>query len=195
VKQLAIALCVIQILAAIAMLIAAIVEIETILFVGPILSVIGLLHGFITRGFRSWSTLLFALSAPLVCGLIAMLIAACRWNPTEAHDPVVTITSVYLIFTAPLAALVLRRTRRLDTLPLSLTPAPWQFSLRSLLVLMTVVCILMVAGKILIDAMLQGDRLIFSGFALLVVALSGVVLWLFIAHQKIAPGESPGAKW
>ncbi len=104
-KNFAIGLWVVQTLAAIAMLIAASIIIESILTTGPVLAIVGLLLALFTRRLQSWPSLAFALSGPLVTAFISFLIAVFELDPAEAFTPTLTILTAYLLVISPFAVL------------------------------------------------------------------------------------------
>jgi len=185
VKNLAIGLWIIQVLAAFTMLIAAVFETESILATGPTLVVVGLLLGLATRPLQSWSALGFALSGPLVCALISFLIAAFGWGPREGHAPTLVILSTYLILSAPLAIAAWRRIWRWATNRNGLPLAGLQFSLKTLLITMTATCIVIAAAKLLADYIGRSERLIFGGFTLTVLVLCALVVWRCLAYPMV----------
>src|SRR5688572_20806012 len=71
----AIALWIAQVLATVVGVAACAAEIESILFTGPALALIGLVLALVTRPLRSWSVLLYSLSGPLMSAFCAALIA------------------------------------------------------------------------------------------------------------------------
>ena len=183
-KNLAIGLWITQVLAAIAMLIAAGVAIQSILATGPALTVIGLLLGLTTRALRSRSALGFALSGPLVCALISFLIAAFRWGPGEAHAPTVVILTTYLILISPLAFFSRQRIWRWETIVSGRPATAFQFRLKTLFIAMTATCIVIAAAKFLADYARPGEDLGFGSFTFIVLVLSGLVVWRYLAYPS-----------
>src|SRR5687768_16102445 len=112
------------------MLIVAAIETESILITGPILATMGLLLALFTQPLQSWSTLLFALSAPLVGVLIAIMIAAFEMGPDEGHRPTLFILLAYIIASSPLALITLRRLRHWEVSTTVSAPVA-QFSMKT----------------------------------------------------------------
>ena len=175
-KKLAIGLWIVQLLAALTMLIAAGVQTESIVATGPTLTVIGLLLGLTTRALQSKSALSFALSGPLVCTFIAFLIAALHWSPEEGHTPTLIVLITYVILIAPLAIISCREIWQWNTMAKDSPANAFQFRLKTLFIAMTAACILIAAAKFLADYV-RGERLSFGSFTLIVLVLSGLVMW------------------
>jgi hypothetical protein len=181
-KNFAISLWLAQVLAAIAMLIAVIVDIEYILVTGPILAAIGLLLALAMTSIQSWSTLTFALSAPFVAAFISLLIAVFELGPTEARTPAIVVLISYLILIWPIAFMSFLRIVRWRTVANRANRPIVQFSLKTLLIVMTATCLLIAAGKLLFDTMPADETYMFGGFTLLVFVLSGGVVWKCLAY-------------
>ena len=182
-KKFATSLWIAQVLAAITMLIAAGVETESIVATGPTLTVIGLLLGLSTRALQSKSALAFALSGPLVCAFIALLIAVFRWGPRQGHTPTLIVLITYVILIAPLAIISWREIWRWNTMAKEGPTHAFQFRLKTLLITMTATCILIAAAKFLADYV-RGERLGFGSFTLIVLVLNGLVMWRYLAYPS-----------
>jgi hypothetical protein len=192
VKTLAIILWAGKLVASLALLVGAAIQIESILVLGPLLAIIGLMLGLVSLRLESWPALVFALSGPSVTAIVALMIAVFEFGPPEAQTPVVAVLSVYLLFLLPLAGFTLIKIRRWKSTSADLA-APWQFSLKTLLIGMTGVCLFAASAKLLADAMYLGDHTIFGGYAIVVFALSAAVVWRFSATHKPAPEPEPNA--
>jgi hypothetical protein len=130
--------------------VAALTNFESIVVTGPALSVTGLLLGAVTIRLGSSLVLMHALSGPLVCSIGSLLIAANHWGPREADDPLTSMLVVYAVLTIPIAISALQR---IHQIPNDLPPRrrfKWQFSLKSVLILMTAVCMLITAVQLLV---------------------------------------------
>jgi hypothetical protein len=187
VRRFAIALWAGQVLAAGIMLIAAAIQIFSILGTGPTLSAIGLALAFTTRRVDSWQPVAFGLSAPVVCAFNAAVIGIGKLGPHEAAHPVAIILALYILAAIPLALLALRSIRRWQLTQIPGEPTVWQYSMRSMLVWMTAVCMLVGAGQFVVRWLMENhqrlDGFIFLGFALTAILLSSVVLWRFVAKR------------
>jgi hypothetical protein len=171
-----------QALAALVMLTAAAIDVESILWTGPILSIIGLLHAVVTRPLISWATLFVGLSGPLVCALIAVCIAVFNWSPDEAESPIIAIMSLYLFIFFPVTAITLGPGIKWRLKDAPLAPV-WQFSLKSMLFAMTAICLVIAAARLVSNAF-RDDDVVFNGFALVVVTLCALVVWRFVAYRR-----------
>jgi hypothetical protein len=175
-----------ELVAALALLIGAAIHIESILVLGPLLAIIGLMLGLLTPRLQSWPALVFASSGPIVTAIVALMIAVFELQPPEAQTPVVAVLFGYLLFMLPLAGFTLIKIYRCESTTFNLAPS-WQFSLKTLLIVMTGVCLVAASANLLADAMYLGDRTVFGGYAMVAFALSAAVVWRFIAMRKPTP--------
>jgi hypothetical protein len=105
-------------LAVIAVLVAAVaIGIESILVTGPLLAIIGLVLAVLSMRLQSWSTFAFAVSAPFVAALIALMIALCGMGPREAEEPVLVVMSAYFFLVLPVAIFALTAISRWHIAP------------------------------------------------------------------------------
>ncbi len=75
--------------------IAAIVDIESIVFSGPVISLLGLPIAFLAYRVRHWRGVWFGLSGPAITLFCFALINIQNWGPGDAQGPVSVITSLY----------------------------------------------------------------------------------------------------
>jgi hypothetical protein len=190
VRRLAISLWAAQMLAAVVLLFAGFSDVESIIVTGPALSIIGLALAAVTRRLNSWESIAFGLSGPMICAFGATLIVVNRWGPSAAQQPICALAAIYAIAVTPLAGLALRAIVRWQTLTLPMQERVWQFSLKTLLVWMTAVCIAAAVGeyyfRIVADSPVGSyrDGWGFVLFALVAMALSAVILWRFVAKRQ-----------
>ena len=181
-KQLSIAFWLAKVLAAIAMLIAVVIDIEAILVTGPILAAVGLLLALATASIQSWSALAFALSGPFVAAFISFLIAVFDFSPEEAHTPTIAILITYLALIWPIAIMSLLRILRWRTTAIGSKRPIVRFSMKTMLFVMTATCIVIAAGKLLLDSVPPDEAYLFGGFTFTVLVLSGIVVWRCLAY-------------
>jgi hypothetical protein len=182
VKKLAVVLCAVQLLAAVGALCGAIIQLETIVGTGPALTIVGLLLAVVTQRFNSWFLMLFALSAPLVCALGALLIAAFHWSPTAARSPIIALLTMYALPVIPASVIASFAILRGNGNIVSARPVAqttWQFSLKSLLLTMTAVCVFAALGQYVVRMAMPDFPIVFGTFAFVSIALSAVILWRF----------------
>jgi hypothetical protein len=185
VRRFAIGLCAAQLLTAFGALCGAIIELESIVGTGPVLTVVGLLTAWVTRHYNSRYLLMFGLSAPAVSAFGAILIAGFHWSPPEARAPIITLLTLYALPLIPAALvagyLILRGT--VVTIPLASRTA-WQYSLRTLLLTMTAVCIFTAVGQYFARMAIPDFPIVFSTFAMATIALSAAIVWRFVVNRR-----------
>jgi hypothetical protein len=120
-----------------AAIIAAAVEIESIVVTGPIAGIVGLLLALVAALLR-WRMLTAAsLSLPILGVIVFLAIILNSWSPREAQTPVTVMLLAYEVLAAPLWLRGLWRITH-DSPP---GAAKWQVSLRSLMLLTFVVAV------------------------------------------------------
>jgi hypothetical protein len=179
----AIALAIAQLLVMFVAVIAAWVNVESIIGTGPALSIIGLALAIVSMPCRSWIVLSFALSGPLVCMLGALLIARLHWGPSEASRPIAVLLSVYFVAALPLSAMARRRINTWLPTQAAHAPAVWHYSLKSLLALTTAVCLIIAVVRPIVAAAGPGDYFIFDLFNVATAALTCGSVYLFIGRR------------
>jgi hypothetical protein len=195
----AISLWALQAAASLIAVIAALTNFESIVVTGPILAITGLLLGTVTNCLGSPLVLIHALSGPHVCSIGALLIAANHWGPQEARWPITAILILYVAISIPIAVFALQRIRRL---PSEVPPGQrfkWQFSLKAVLILMTAVCMLITAGKLMMQYLPEYPSGLllnsywpgFGGFAFVTLLLSAVVFRHFLALRRRNIADTP----
>lgn len=100
---------VVGILAAVA---ASVIDIETIVVSGPLLSLVGLLLGLVSFRRNDGIGLLFGLSTPSVAVLCFCIIFGLRWGPHDAAFPIPCLLAAFAILSVPAGVVALRRLRR-----------------------------------------------------------------------------------
>jgi hypothetical protein len=184
VKKLAIVLCAAQLLTAVGALCRAIIDIESIVGTGPALALIGLFLAVVVRRNESWFLLLFALSAPLVTALGALMIAVFHWGPPEAEAPITALLYVYALAMIPASVVAAHQILRGNVVAVPASQKKWQFSLRSLLVTMTGVCVFAALGQYLARMAIPDFPIVFGTFAFVSSALSAVILRRFFRSRR-----------
>lgn len=173
-----------QLVATVGMVIPAFVEIEWIMGAGPLLSIAGLVMAAVACRLQSTVVLLYGLSAPLVCALCAGLIAINSWGPEESRLPIGVIIVVYALLVVPLAWGAFRQIRQPRAEPRDMPPRDWQFSLRSLLILMTAVCVVIAVAQFFVRNVPRDESFLFGSYALLCIVLSTGVAWRFYVANR-----------
>ena len=189
-RNIALTLCVIQIVLAFVLPAAASVQIESILGTGPALSVVGLMLAIAARPLGSRAVTLFALSAPLVSELGASLIAWFDWGPRQAHYPIVFISTFYAVLVLPLAALTLRLLWIWPPNESQSQPLVWQYSLRSMLWTTTALCILLVLTKLAVTYERISASIGFGIFAIVTIVLITAVSIVSMRANRSKPTQN-----
>ena len=184
-------LCVLQIVLAFVVPAVASVQIESILGTGPALSVVGLMLVIAARPLGSWAVTLFGLSAPLVSAFCACLIAWFDWGPTEAHHPIVTISTLYALLILPLAVLTIRQLWNWSPLKTTSQPFAWQYSLKSMLWTTTLLCVLLVFTKLAMTYGRISASFGFGTFALVTMLLIIRMCVVFIRTNRNESTHNP----
>lgn len=109
--------------------VAALGEIERIIWIGPILSVTGLVIALVAwlRGQR-WGVA-FGMGVPMLSVLFLFLINALEWSPDEAYFPVNAMIAVFVLLNAPLSRLAVHEA----VAGTPLIPAKLQFSIGAIM--------------------------------------------------------------
>ena len=130
------ALILFQLVGIFAAVVAAVVEIETILWTGPVLTLIGFV--IVIRCFRRDHLLglYFGFSVPSISVLCFSLIYGLEWSPGDAAVPISCLLIVFAVLSVPLGVLAWRRMPHVTH---AKRPLKMQFSLADLLGLMLVV--------------------------------------------------------
>ena len=103
-------LCGLQILGVSGAVIAAAIDIESIVVTGPVFSVLGILVALGSLASRSAFNAIFGLSAVAMSLFCLTLIASLSWSPGDAQKPVSTILICYETLLLPVGLLALYRT-------------------------------------------------------------------------------------
>jgi ketosteroid isomerase-like protein len=122
---------VIQLLGISGAVIAAAVEVETIVGTGPAFSLLGLAVCFGWLVSRSYTTIVFGLSATAISVSLLALIAGLRWSPQDASIPVPLILLAYEAMIVPVGLVSLHRTIARGSWKSS--RRAWQYNIWSLL--------------------------------------------------------------
>ena len=152
---------------------AATVEIESIVWSGPALAAIGVALAYTARPLHSFAVTAFGLSGPMLAAFGAGLIAAFGWGPNSAKVPITSLIAIYALIAVPWAVFSLRRILAWTSAPLP--QFVWQFSLKSLIVAMTALCLLLVLLRGAM--MLRGEMLGFALFSIAMFGVTSVVLY------------------
>jgi hypothetical protein len=176
-----------------ALLVAAVVtaigffgEEESVIFTGPIVAVVGALFAMIAWPVRTWRALLFGLSAPLTIGTAAILAAL---NPRDADEifGVVVVYAIVVLFWARSALTALTNWPSDDpgiAMPLVSSAAnPWQFSLKSVLWVMTGVAVCSALCHLLFREIRQDELRLVALFGVLTLALCGGIAGRFALER------------
>jgi hypothetical protein len=178
-------LCVLQILGISVSVLAAIWDIESITWTGPIFSMVGVLVALDSRVSRSASHVLFGLSTAAVSVFCLFWIVSLSWSPRDAAVPVSSALICYELLIMPVGCLALYRTLR-PLEPHGATDSrPWQFSIGGLLLATAVLAVALSAGRLVYDYG-QGVRVAVAA-ALLVLSIVGIGI-------ALAKGLTPSAE-
>jgi Arc/MetJ-type ribon-helix-helix transcriptional regulator len=178
-----------KVLTTVVAVIASAVEVESILVALPALTIAGLALAFLTRPLGSWKVIAYSLSGPLVSALCAALIAAFRWGTGDAQVPITTILFFYALYSIPAAIVIVPEILRWLVAPHAGAALPRQFSLKSLLVLTTGLCIALSVFGFVFRNSGNRDYLMFALFTLVTIGLVALAVTIFITdrHRQRTP--------
>ena len=164
--------------AAIAAAIAVFYAVETITLTGPVLAASGIGLSIATRRSHSWFLLIYSLSAPAVAGVGAAIIWAFTLGPVEAGQPMKVLTVLYAAVMLPASIFAYFQIAK-GPRPIIRRRHVWQFSMKSLLIFVTVICVLLTIGRYLLpDA--HGNHRDLTGFFAFSAVVFLAITWRVI---------------
>ena len=183
----AIILSVIQILGVSIAVLAATVEIESIVFSGPILSLTGLVLAAVRRRDANMARRLFGLSALPVSVACFLLIVFLKWSPKNAEQPITTILFLYEVQFLPIGLAGLFRIIASLSQPTDYHGP--QFSLRSLFFIILSTAMALATARVAYYASDWNRSAIAAGICSLIPAF--ILCMCIVAHQQTHPGKTP----
>jgi hypothetical protein len=174
----------IKILTTIVALVACAVDVESIVATLPVLTIAGLALALLTRPLGSWKVIAYCLSGPLISSLCAAFIAGFRWSQGEAQVPITTILFFYALYSLPAAIVIAPEIFRWFLAPYASAALPLQFSLKSLLLLTTALCIVLPLFGFVFRNSTRGDYLVFGLFTLVTIGLVALAMTIFITDRQ-----------
>jgi hypothetical protein len=172
-----------QVLATLIVLLAACSDIESIVFGLPTLTILGLVLAVVVRPLGSWAPMLFALSGPVVGATAALVIAAYEMMPHEAQIPIATMLVIYGFSIAPSAIAASLQIQVWDVPVASRSTVTWRYSLKSLLILTTFVCVVTAILSLALKSAV-GFPIVFASYALVAIGLAFLVAWRFASDRR-----------
>jgi len=180
-------LCGLQILGVCGAVIAAAIDIESIVVTGPVFSVLGVLVAHGSLASRSAFNAIFGLSAVAMSLSCLIWIASLSWSPGDAQKPVTTVLICYETLLLPVGLLALYRTLVPRVASVTANARSLQFSIRHLLTTTFVVAVMLAAGKVGFE---HGNN-VRLGMAIALSAGSvigiGFVLYFGITRRRAVP--------
>jgi hypothetical protein len=137
-RQIALGLWILQVFATALAVLSAMGDVTTIIGTGILTAIIGLALSLVAWPIHSRLVSLFGLSAPLLFICCVVLFAWSGAGPKQAAVPIRTILVLYALFALPAAVIARRHILRWSR---SEEPTGWQFSLKSLLIGVTVLAV------------------------------------------------------
>ncbi len=139
-------LCVVQLLGIGGSVVASTVEIESIVFTGPCLSVLGIVVACGWSASRNVSTLIFGLSTGFVSVFVFILIVSQSWSPSEARVPVPLVLLGYELIFIPIGLFSFYKTIVISHEKKD--GRRWQFNLRSIFAITLIVAVSCATAKL-----------------------------------------------
>jgi len=183
---------VLQLLGVCGSVVAAAIEIESIMASGPIFSILGFVVAFGWFASRSISTVIFGLSAGLISLFLFLLINILDWGPSDAAFPVTLMLLGFETVILPIGLVALHKT--LSGSPTKEPSRFRQFNLRSLLLLTTVVAICLAAMKLSSN---RGSGVLLTvavGFCTATVMAIAIVVFHAVRRSSFAGSANPALK-
>lgn len=173
--------------------VACLIDVESIIFTLPLLSVAGLVLMIAARSLRSPVVLAHGLLAPAINLCSFQAIVWFNLGPAFAQTPLSILLSLYTISVAPLAIWALAKLRRWESEANVNRPYRWQFGMRTLMIAMTVLAITLGALSLVAKnipgstGMPRVEFVIFVGYQIwLVLATGAAAAWCLLR------GPDPG---
>ncbi len=170
----ALALCVALVLAAL--------QIESIVVTGPLLAVAGYALAIVSWRLSSWRVFALAISAPAATACIAAVIASFRMGPGRAQPIVPLLLCCYAVLAVPVAIHVVKLMLRKPGEFRSFSWSPesrYQYSLKSLLILMTGACVVCFFLRWALQIVSGRDFTVFASYAIFNAACCGAMAFRF----------------
>lgn len=154
---------------------------QSILYTGLVLSASGYAFALVTWPLRSSSALALGLSAPIVTAVTHGILVVFPRDRSGIEELLSIMLLVYIVIAMPLAAVAWRQ-----ILAPRLRRSQWQYSVSSLLVLMTFIALALVAIRVLAETNNGAEFELFVGFILANVTLCAIVVcWFAISSPKV----------
>jgi hypothetical protein len=118
--------------------IAAVVDIETIVFSGPLCSLVGIVIAALCYRKNIHAGFLFGLSVPTLAVLCFTTILGLEWSPGQAQVPIGSVIVLFVLLTIPMSILALLELRHAD---MSKRTVGFQYGIAELLGLMFLVAV------------------------------------------------------
>jgi hypothetical protein len=159
---------------------------SSILYTSPVVAVPGFAFALVTWPLRSWWVLALGLSAPLTTASTAAFIGAFRLDREIAQ----ALTSIMLVIYVPIAApLAVTAWQRI--LSRSAASSAWQYSINSLLRLMSTIALLLVLARAAVS-LATGDSevALFTGLAAINLVLCYILIyWFAVQIRRNEPAD------
>jgi hypothetical protein len=166
--------------------VAAAVEIETIVGTGPVFSGVGGVVAECGRRCRMRGMFWLGISTLILSLFVFGLINVAEWSPGEAQRPVSVLLLIYECVAIPAGLMALWR---LWVAAPDQPSGPWQFNLRSLMLVMVLVAVALAAVR-------AANRFSLGVLAAIAIGLCAAALFatglIWIAAQQLGRQASPG---
>jgi hypothetical protein len=179
-------LCVLQVAGAAVAALAIWMEVESIVVAGPLLATLGLVIAIVAVAIRSTSLLLYGLWHPLMTAAVAWAIGGFRLGPNDIDGVAGMAAIVNAGLVGAWCGRIFGRPEVKQAGLLSLKrPVSLRFSLRSVLVAMTVLCVVLAIAA---GLTWRGEWPYFSMYGAIMLALAAVLVARFVWRPVATAG-------
>jgi hypothetical protein len=183
-------LCWLQVAVATAAALTTLVDVELTIGFGPLLALFGFVIALFSVGRSSLNLLCFGLLGPVTTSLIALCIAFFRWSPSQAANPVLVILMLNAGVTCVWGVMTARQIARSNSMRTPADKPKFQFSLLSMVVLLTFTSILLAIFRKLTVFGVMGWFTVYGISVLVLSVVISVWYWMRFDPAVLEDGDA-----